>query len=131
MEKSYVIAIIKEIYETNRTGTNALTWITNDQNEPTIYNSLEDAKETVKKLDEETYHTANGEAGRPEYLIMSEKDYEKLKHKQEDGNNYMWLESECLAGRDYEGNQCACGKCKDCIIVMENEDIEFIREHTI
>lgn len=85
--------------------------------------NLEDARARVEELDEEDYICSNSEAGRPEYLIVSEDDAEGIFSAGAD-NNYPWEDCRCEDGED----GTPCGQCEQCFEFTADIDCDRLRE---
>jgi hypothetical protein len=59
------------------------------------YDTAEEAFEELRKLEDEPYYTSNGEAGRPEYIVIDEDES---------------IDFEV----DFSGSDCDCGECVAC-----------------
>lgn len=84
---------------------------------------LDAAKERMEELDEEDYVCGNGEAGRPEYLIVSEDDAEGIFSAGAD-NNYPWDDCHCEDGED----GTPCGQCEECFEFTADVDADRFRD---
>lgn len=91
------------------------------------YDTLAAARDVVTGLDQDIYVTGSGEAGRPEYYILEERDFDYMRSgRNGDGGNYDWGNCDCKADK----GDC-CGSCETCCLAMCDEDIEWIKTHAI
>jgi hypothetical protein len=87
--------------------------------------TAEAATERIDELDNDVYVTSNGEAGRPEYILIEDYGVEEgqtIGH--EDGSMYDWDRIDCNH-EDDDGDKC--GECQSCIEGMITQDQELVR----
>lgn len=85
--------------------------------------TAEEASEKIDELDNDDYYTSNGEAGRPEYILIEDcgvEEGETLGH--DDGSLYDWDRIDC--NREDDGDKC--GECLSCIEGMIEQDRDII-----
>jgi hypothetical protein len=122
MADQYQIATIPNYYEPDIQGHNAVK-IGED-----IYDSIEDAQDAIDGLESDSYCLAHGEAGRPEYVILTTQDADYLSSgRNQDGSNYDWGNNDCAQGH----NGDCCGECEGCIAMMIDQDREYAQRNAV
>ena len=123
-EKTYMIYAMPNFYEPDLAGNNQPYLLTIDGTaEPECFVAIQDAQDRIDELESDVYVTANGEAGRPEYVIV---DHDPLEAYHDDRSYYNWDGCECLHDDGY-----CCGECSSCISWMIDKDGETVRAAAI
>jgi hypothetical protein len=124
--QQYAVAIIRNYYQ-GSVPTQAVSFDRPDDGraEYTTY-TLDEARERVAELDGEVYVTDNGEAGRPEYVIVEDGIADYISSgRNMDLSNYDWDDCSCKAGDE---GQC-CGECNECLQLQYDQDEQYIRDN--
>lgn len=129
--EKYVVVSIKNMYAGSILSSSPISFVLDRGEEiekvsvpaqATSY-ELEDAKAKVEELEDETYICGHNEAGRPEYLVVSEDDAECI-FTMGSENNYKWEDCRCESGKD----GTPCGECSQCFEFMIDADADRYRE---
>jgi len=121
--KLFSVAVLREMFSPDIQGRGAVDFVRSDdgQNDIEAYSSVDEARARVAALDNEVYVTSAGEAGRPEYVVVSYDDACWISEgRNSDMGNYDW-----------EGAACDCGDCKICFEMMIAQDRSYIRRNKI
>ena len=117
---SYSIAILRDTYEPDIQGLGYVSFVCDDQQERTAYDDIEEATNKINQLDNEVYITKNGEAGRPEYLIVTDEVATYIETgRNGDMGNYDW-----------DSAACDCGECNECLDMMKIQDRLYIKNNS-
>jgi hypothetical protein len=131
-DTKYAIAVLRNMYLPDIAGDRAVEFIGDDPARPEdyiLYDTIEAAQCAVDVLDTERYVLAHGEAGRPDHIIVTGTTAEYISTgRWGDKTNYDWEGHEC-DHMDDDGN--ACGVCEDCIDMMINQDIDYVRSRAV
>jgi hypothetical protein len=129
-EKTYMIYVIPNFYEPDIQGRNQPHLLLEAGDEPEYFDTVGDAQERIDSLESDVYVTANGEAGRPEYVIV---DHDPLEAYHDDLSYYNWDGCECPHADDEpdaEEGYC-CGNCHTCCDHMIDQDRETVRKSAV
>lgn len=127
----YAIAILGEFYAPDIRGERTVRFVTDaDKYDlPVLFDTAEDAKSRIDDLEEDVYYLAHNEAGRPEYVILSESIADHIRTgRGGDQSNYDWDAHQCDQ-MDSDGN--ACGECSACIDMMIDQDRGMVRANAV
>lgn len=100
------------------------TQTSHDQNDMTVYDSVEEAQEVIDNITDDIYVCVNTEAGRPDYYILEQSDADYIMSgRNGDGSNYDWDEDHTC--------DCEDGTCDKCFNLMQDQDEEYIKSRAI
>jgi hypothetical protein len=85
------------------------------------FDTIEDAKNEIEKMESEIYVLSHNEFGRPDYYVIDDNDAEYL----ETGRNYD------MGNYDWGNYTCNCGECNKCIEMMIRQDRQFVIDNAI
>lgn len=125
---TYSIAIIRNWYagETR----NSIDWVRDDRADRIEYSTVAEALGRVEELDADVYVTDSNEAGRPEYIVVDAGTAEYIETgRGYDGSNYDWSGCQCDDAAGHPDGYC-CGECDSCMAAMQDQDEEYIRDHS-
>lgn len=117
----FMIAILRSMYHPDIQGKRSVRFVTETPDNPTdvkYFDTIDEAKNEIDTMENELYLLSNGEAGRPEYIIVDDNDGDYILSGQSgDRSNYDWTNA-----------KCCCGECSKCLDMMIDQDRKYIEE---
>ena len=128
-ETTYSVVVVRNMYQPDLQGKGNPAIVRSQEDDSELTGLTPDeAREIVADLDDTVYMTANDEAGRPEYFILSDDDAGYYTNgRNQDGGNYDWDIEDCESRRGEDN----CGECSGCIESMRSQDCAKVRELAI